>query len=138
MRRGEILNIKWQHINWTKNTLLIPETKTGQPRKVPLTTKAVTSLKQLEVKDLGLVFSIKADSVSQAFKRSCAIAKVNNLRFHDLRHEATTRFFELGLNVIEVGAITGHKDLKMLNRYTHLKAEKLGEKLKNLQEREPD
>ena len=133
MRRGELLNIQWQHIDWTKNTLLIPETKTGQPRKVPLTATAITSLKQLEVKDLGLVFSIKADSVSQAFKRSCAIAKIENLRFHDLRHEATTRFFELGLNVIEVGAITGHKDLKMLNRYTHLKAEKLGEKLRNLQ-----
>ncbi len=67
MRRGEILNIQWQHIDWTKNTLLIPETKTGQPRKVPLTAKAITSLKQLEVKDLGLVFSIRADSVSQAF-----------------------------------------------------------------------
>ena len=133
MRRGEILNIQWQHIDWTKNTLLIPETKTGQPRKVPLTAKAITSLKQLEVKDLGLVFSIRADSVSQAFKRSCAIAQIDNLRFHDLRHEATTRFFELGLNVIEVAAITGHKDLKMLNRYTHLKAEKLGEKLRNLQ-----
>ena len=46
-----------------------------------------------------------------------------------LRPEATTRLFELGLNVIEVSTITGHKDLTMLNRYTHLKAEKLSEKL---------
>ena len=101
---------------------------------MPLTAKAVTSLRQLEIKDLGLVFSVKADSVSQAFKRSCVIADIDNLRFHDLRHEATTRLFELGLNVIEVGAITGHKDLKMLNRYTHLNAERLGQKLRNLQE----
>jgi integrase len=134
MRRGEILNIQWQHISWTNNTLLIPETKTGQPRKVPLTAKAVTSLRQLEIKDLGLVFSVKADSVSQAFKRACVTTDIDDLRFHDLRHEATTRLFELGLNVIEVGAITGHKDLKMLNRYTHLNAERLGEKLRNLQE----
>jgi integrase len=50
-------------------------------------------------------------------------------RLHDLRHEATTRFFELGLNIMEVSTITGHKDLKMLKRYTHLKAEDLALKL---------
>ena len=49
--------------------------------------------------------------------------------FHDLRHEATSRFFERGLNVMEVASITGHKDLKMLKRYTHLKAEDLALKL---------
>ncbi len=54
---------------------------------------------------------------------------IKNLRLHDLRHEATTRFFELGLNIMEVSAITGHKDLKMLKRYTHLKAEDLALKL---------
>ena len=52
-----------------------------------------------------------------------------NLRFHDLRHEATRRFFENGLNVMEVAAITGHKDLRMLQRYTHLRAEDLALKL---------
>ena len=52
-----------------------------------------------------------------------------DLHFHDLRHEATSRFFELGLNVVEVAAITGHKDLKMLQRYTHLRAEDLARKL---------
>ena len=54
---------------------------------------------------------------------------IKNLRLHDLRHEATTRFFELGLNIMEVSTITGHKDLKMLKRYTHLKAEDLALKL---------
>jgi integrase len=54
---------------------------------------------------------------------------IKNLRLHDLRHEATTRFFELGLNIMEVSAITGHKDLQMLKRYTHLKAEDLALKL---------
>ena len=49
--------------------------------------------------------------------------------FHDLRHEATSRFFELSLNVVEVAAITGHKDIKMLQRYTHLRAEALARKL---------
>jgi integrase len=87
----------------------------------------------LKSHDLGFIFKVKAGSVSQAFKRSCAKLKIEDLRFHDLRHEATTRLFELGLNVIEVGSITGHRDLKMLNRYTHLKASKLGNKLRQLQ-----
>ena len=56
-------------------------------------------------------------------------ADIQDLHFHDLRHEATSRFFELGLNVVEVAAITGHKDLKMLQRYTHLRAEDLARKL---------
>jgi len=134
MRRGELLNMQWQHINWINKTLLIPVTKTDQPRTVPLTVEAIAHLRQLSIQDLGPVFRVKADSVSQAFKRSCAKAKIDDIRFHDLRHEATTRLFELGLNVIEVGTITGHKDLKMLNRYTHLKAETLGSKIRKLQE----
>ncbi len=56
-------------------------------------------------------------------------ASIENLRFHDLRHEATTRLFEKGLNIMEVASITGHKDLRMLRRYTHLKAEDLALKL---------
>ena len=54
---------------------------------------------------------------------------MRGLRFHDLRHEATTRFFEMGLNVMEVAAITGHKDIRMLSRYTHLRAEDIALKL---------
>ena len=52
-----------------------------------------------------------------------------DLRFHDLRHEATSRFFEKGLNVMEVAAITEHKVLRMLQRYTHVRAEDLDLKL---------
>ena len=48
-----------------------------------------------------------------------------DLRFHDLRHEAISRFFELGLNIPEVAVISGHKDPRMLFRYTHLRAEEL-------------
>ncbi len=55
----------------------------------------------------------------------CRKLGIENLRFHDLRHEATSRFFEKGLNPVEVATITGHKDTKMLMRYTHLRAENL-------------
>ena len=77
----------------------------------------------------GYVFNIRSDSITQAFERIRKKAGINNLRFHDLRHEATSRFFELGLNIMEVASITGHKDLAMLKRYTHLRAEDLAKKL---------
>ena len=67
--------------------------------------------------------------VRTEFSTACKRAGITNLHFHDLRHEATSRFFEKGLNVMEVGAITGHKDLRMLQRYTHLRAENLAMKL---------
>ena len=129
MRRGELLNIKYEHIDWAKRTLTIPDTKTYVERTIPLTNKALKLLKLMTPGDDGRLFSLKPDSVSQAFSRGCATARVKDLRFHDLRHEGTTRFFEMGLNVMEVATITGHKDLKMLNRYTHLKAEKIALKL---------
>jgi len=56
-------------------------------------------------------------------------AGIEDLRFHDLRHEAVSRFFEMGLNVPEVALISGHKDYRMLARYTHMTAEKLCKKL---------
>lgn len=121
MRRGELVKVKWEHIDWQNRTLHIPETKTGVPRDVPLSAAAIEVL--MSVSRVGdLVFNIRPDSVSQAFERACKRADIEGLRFHDLRHEATSRLFEKGLNTMEVATITGHKTLEMLNRYTHLRA----------------
>ncbi len=57
------------------------------------------------------------------------VTGIDDLHFHDLRHEATSRFFEKGLNPVEVATITGHKDTRMLMRYTHLRAEDLVKRL---------
>ncbi len=70
-----------------------------------------------------------AENVSQAFSRACLRHGIEGLRFHDLRHEATSRFFENGLNIMEVSLITGHRSLAMLNRYNHLTPESLIAKL---------
>jgi integrase len=78
----------------------------------------------------GKVFGLEPDSISQAFDRACKRAEIQNLHFHDLRHEAASRFFEIGFGIMEVASITGHKDLKMLRRYTHLRAEDLAKKFK--------
>jgi len=129
MRRGEIISINWTHINFRKRLLDIPVTKTNIPRTIPLTSCALSVLKSLPVQIDGTLFPVKPNSVSQSFRRACKRAKLNDLHFHDLRHEATSRFFEMGLSIMEVAAITGHKDLSMLQRYTHLKPEDILKKL---------
>jgi len=129
-RRGEIVVMRWEHVDLKRQIWHIQKTKNGTPRTVPLSSRAVALLKSIPRQIDGSVWSMCADSVTQAFGRVCQIAGIEGLWFHDLRHEATSRFFELGtLGIMEVAAITGHKDLKMLKRYTHLKAEDLAVKL---------
>ena len=125
MRRGEIAAMCWEHLDRRARVLLIPETKTGTPRRVPLSTAALAVLDGLPRRIDGRVWGMRPDSISQAFERVCKVAGIDGLTFHDLRHEATSRLFEKGLNPRQVAAITGHKTLQMLKRYTHLRAEDL-------------
>ena len=67
-------------------------------------------------------FPANANAFRLAWERLRKRAGLCDLRFHDLRHEAISRFFEVGLSIPEVALISGHKDAKMLFRYTHLRA----------------
>ena len=129
MRRGEIVAMKWSDIDWESGTLHIPITKNDHPRTIPLTGKAVATLQGLHRTDQQ-VFTMTGNAVRLAWERLKKKAGVDGLRFHDLRHEAVSRFFEMGLSVPEVALISGHRDPRMLFRYTHLKAEDVGKKLK--------
>lgn len=129
MRRSELLSIEWDNVDLENRFVLLPDTKNGDSRAVPLSTRALMILEGVHRHSSGKVFVSRPDSVSQAFNRACKRARLENLRFHDLRHEATSRLFEKGLNTMEVSAITGHKTLAMLKRYTHLKASDLALKL---------
>lgn len=120
MRRGEIANTQSEHID--NGLLLIPETKTDEARTIPLTKRAQRIL------DKG-PFNITADAITKAFNRACKEAKIKDLRFHDLRHEAISRLFEKGLGIHEVAAISGHKDWRMLKRYTHVLPKDIAKKL---------
>ena len=135
MRQGELLKLRWQHVDLKRRTAYLPDTKNGEARTVPLSVTAVSVLSDLPRSRTGDVFpNCTRNAVKKAFVRARERAGIQDLRFHDLRHEATTRLFELGLNVMEVAAITGHKDIRMLSRYTHLRAEDLAQKLARLSE----
>ncbi len=112
--------------------MTLPETKNSQKRIVPLSSVAISIFKDRPgTRRLdGKVRDIGPDAISQDFAKACRNAGRTGCHFRDLRHEATSQFFEKGLNPMQVAAITEHKTLQMLKRYTHLKAEELAELLK--------
>jgi integrase len=140
LRRGEMLGIRWQHVNFDSAVLHVPYTKTDKARTIPLTDPAVAILKVRKAEaatDEASAFPISANAFRLAWERCKGRAEragctgVRELRFHDLRHEAVSRFFEKGLNTAEVASISGHRDMRMLFRYTHLKPEDIVTKLRN-------
>lgn len=132
MRRGELLDLRWQHVDLARCVAHLPLTKNGDSRDVPLSRRAVTTLQVLKdggTRDPNLVFPVTANSVRLAFEHLRVRAEMSDFHFHDLRHEGVSRLFEKGLNIAEVSAISGHKELRMLMRYTHLRAEDLVSRL---------
>ncbi len=128
MRGGEIAAMRWLNVNLRNRTVYLETTKNGESRIVPLSSRATEILarraKVRNIKD-NRVFHLDPLSITHAFKKITTMAGIEGLRFHDLRHEATSRLFERGLNPMQVASITGHKTLQMLKRYTHLRAEDL-------------
>ncbi|WP_079416158.1 tyrosine-type recombinase/integrase [Thiomonas intermedia] len=149
MRLGELLALEWKHVDLKRRTAHLVDTKNGESRTVALSSRAVETLQALPRRIDGRVFGwwAAADSFEKAWVRckdraivsyqeECANAGTKpdpaflaDLRFHDLRHEATSLLFEKGLGIMEVASMTGHKSLAMLKRYTHVEAERLAMKL---------
>jgi len=131
-RRSEIASLNWSDVDLENCQAILRDTKNGESRTIPLSATVRRLLKRKRRHIAGTIFSLKPASISQAFKRVCIKANIVDLRFHDLRHEATSRLFERGLSLMEVACITGHKDLAMLRRYTHLNATKLANRIDEL------
>jgi integrase len=133
MRRGELLTIRWCDFDADTKLVYLPLTKNGESRTVPLSPEALgVLLRQMRIEHEERIFPVSANAIRLAWERLKRRANIEDLRFHDLRHEAISRFFEQGLTIPEVSLISGHKDARMLFRYTHLKPEKLAEKLQRL------
>ena len=128
MRRSELLGLTRDDIDLKSRTAYLPDTKNGSSRTVPLSSKAVAVIRNLD-KTRAHLFPISDNAIRLSWDKLKKRAKLNDFRFHDLRHEAISRFFERGLSVAEVALISGHKDPRMLMRYTHLKAEDIALKL---------
>jgi integrase len=129
MRRGELLALRWEHVDLDAQTAYLPTSKNGRPRLVPLSSAAVAVLASMCNRSEGAVFSIAAQTTAAAFKRATVRACIKGLRFHDLRHTATSRMADKLPNVIELAAVTGHSSIQMLKRYYHPNATLLARKL---------
>ena len=129
MRRGELLGLDWDDLHLDQNYVHLALTKNGTSRDVPLSPVARQTIEALPRSISGRVIPFHPEALKGLWHRATRRADITGLRFHDLRHEATTRFFEKGLGVMEVAAITGHKDLRMLQRYVQLRPEDLARKL---------
>lgn len=157
MRQGELLALRWTWIDFKNETINLPAdaTKNGEARQVALSDQSIKILKELKGKPRhinGRVFGGWKDAQSlqkpwqrllrrarRLYLEDCQASKakpiagfLEDLRFHDLRHHATTELFARGLNTFEVASMTGHKSMAMLKRYTHTDAVKLAKKLKSL------
>jgi integrase len=137
MRRGEILGLHWDQVDLKRRSVTILESKNGYSRTIPLTPTAVALLHDIwrEVspwvsnQKSAKVFPITANALRMAWERMLKPTDIEDLHFHDLRHEAISRFFEIGLTVPEVASISGHRDMKMLMRYAHADTTRLAKKL---------
>jgi integrase len=129
MRRGEILSLRWEDINYQTRTAYLSLTKNGESRRVPLSKRAIETLQLLPRSIDGRVLPINFAALETNFKRARDRAGLTDLRIHDLRHTAATRLSEKLPNLLELSAVTGHKSLAMLKRYYHPNAEQLAMKL---------
>jgi hypothetical protein len=121
--------MEWINVDMQKRTVTIrdhkdPRRKDGDHQIVPLLNSTGYDAWQLILEQrivtrgIGRVFPYHSKSVGAAFHRSCNVIDLNDLCFHNLRHERTSRLFEAGFSIQQVALVTGHKDWRMLRRYT--------------------
>jgi integrase len=125
MRLGEIMGLTWERVDFSRGVLLLERTKSGRRREVLMTTEADAVLNTIPGDKVeGLVFrrddGRRWGSIRTAFDQACRRAKLNDFRFHDLRHTYASHFMMRGGNLIELRDLLGHADIKMTTRYAHL------------------
>jgi integrase len=130
MRRSELVRgLRWEDVDLDRRLAFLRDTKNGESRTVPLSTKATAALREAQGASKGFILDVYPDVITHDFVEACKQCGIQDLRLHDLRHEATSRLFEKGFNMMEVSTITGHKSLSMLKRYTHLRPADLLDRL---------
>jgi integrase len=129
MRLGEICSIRTADVHLEERWLHLGDTKNGDSRDVPLSSKAVEILRPLVGVAEEYVFPVNKNSLGVEFREVRNAAGLGDLRFHDTRHTAATRLSKKLANVLELSAVTGHRSLQSLKVYYNPKASDLAAKL---------
>ena len=144
MRRGEILNLKWENVDTNQRLIYIMGSKSGEKREIPINNLLLELLKRLRRSSKSdYVFSHKDGSpfgkVDKSFRSACKRAGIKDLRFHDLRHTFASHLVMSGVDLKTIQELLGHKSLEMTLRYAHLSpdhkrkaVDNLGEKMRKL------
>jgi integrase len=119
MRRGELLALKASDVDLKRQIVWVRVSKNGHPRAIPLSPRALTLVRDQAREKSDALFDLTAEAVKKSWQRVVVRAGLSDLHFHDLRHEAISSFFELGLTAPEVASISGHRDARQLMRYAH-------------------
>jgi len=137
MRQEEICRATWSDLNTRTKMLTIrdrkdPRAKKGNDQRIPLlgvsgydAVALIEEQRSIRGNEDDRIFPYAHKSAGTAFTRACRDLNIEDLHFHDLRHEGTSRLFEAGFAIQQVALVTGHKDWKMLRSYTHIRPETL-------------
>lgn len=128
MRAGEICNLTWEHVDLATRVAHLPETKNGSSRDVPLTPEAAMLLMILENRKSTTCFDMKPSQVDANFRKYRTAAKIDDLHFHDTRHEGITRLSKK-FHVLALARAIGHTDLNQLQTYYNESAADLAQML---------
>lgn len=130
MRHGEIMNLRWEDVDLAKGRIILPDTKNGERRNVPLTGHAFEEIQKLSRerrKDTTLVFpgrktgeKARPFEIRKSWNNALSVAKISDFRFHDLRHSTASYLAMNGASLSEIAEVLGHKTLQMVKRYAHL------------------
>ena len=123
-RKGELLNLTWQDIDFERQTAFVKVTKNGQPKMLPLTVEVIAELVKFK-QDGGLIFgSTIKEGVPYCFTKrwqaALKSADIKDFRFHDLRHTTASYLAQNGASLLEIADVLGHKQIQMTKRYSHL------------------
>ena len=126
MRRGEILRLRWEHVNFIGRSIFIAKSKTGRTRTIPMNDIVFAELKTLkqDAEPKDFVFSnartgVNIDSIKTGWRNACEDAGLVNLRFHDTRHTFATRLRANGVHEWDIRDLLGHTSVRMTSVYTH-------------------
>lgn len=127
MRAGEIIKLTWDNVFFDKSYCFLPDTKTGRSRQVALSKESIRILKQLP-RDDEYCFNLSSSQLDANFRKAKACALVDDLHFHDSRHEAITRLAKK-IHVMDLARMVGIRDLKILMVYYNERAEDIAKRL---------
>lgn len=134
-RESEITRITWEDYEAHNSRVLVrdmkhPGEKKGNDTWCELPSEAMRVIESMPRKnDDGRIFPFNADSISTNFTRACKLYEIEDLRFHDLRHEGVSRLFEMAYTIPQAASVSGHRSWQSLQRYSHIRAS--GDKLEN-------